>query len=549
MSFKIEEQNIDFSMKKDAEIPAYFWGDPKRLEQILLNLVNNAMKFTKDGAVSVSIRVVACVRDTYTLEFSIKDTGIGMTKEQIEQLFIPFNQADSSINRRFGGTGLGLSIVHNLVELMDGSIKVFSEPGEGSTFNIQLTLESDRNKEYEKNRKNASIYFQNIRVLVLEKNVFYMNLLKDYLESFSMIAEFVQSEAAAIRLMEEACRPGGKPYDLLIVDMDTPEDGGINFCRRLKKLPVICLQPKTILLIPVSREDLFDQLDAAGLDSGVTKPIIPSVLYNAIVEIFKLNVLEILDNETFVKDPEEKISDYPCNILIVEDNKTNQFIAKSILEQAGMAVVLADNGKEGADYFLSHPGEIQLILMDLHMPVMDGFEATKLIREKDRKVPVIAMTADAITGVEENCRIIGIDHYISKPFEPDNFVETVKRVLESNASTEASLAVKVLDIEAGVKSVGGNKELYLKILDEYYNENRDVAKQLDTSIAGGDLREAAQIVHKIKSSSGSIGAKGLYEVCISLQKALGDGDTQEIGKLQAEFDNLLSEVLNSIKKG
>ncbi len=569
VSFKIEEQKIEFSMNKDAEIPTCFWGDPKRIEQVLMNIVNNALKFTKDGAVSVSIRLVAKVKDTYTIEFSIKDTGIGMSSEQMEQLFIPFNQADSSISRRFGGTGLGLSIVKSLVDMMGGTIKVYSETGEGSTFNVQISLDADRNKEYEKRKKNASVYFQNIRVLVVEKSFFYTNLLRNYLNSFSVIAEFAQSEDRAIQLMEDACKENGKPYNLLIVDHETPLEGGISFCNSLKNIPGIKVIPKSILLIPLSQEELFDKLEAAGLDFGITKPIIPSILYNLIVEIFKTNVLEIHDSTALVKNAEQPVTEFHHQILIIEDNKTNQFIARSILEQAGFTITLADNGKEGFEFFSKHSSEIHLILMDLHMPVMDGFEATRLIRGIDTKIPIIAMTADAITGVEKKCTDMGIDHYISKPFDPEMFVETVRQVLKSqdsavtlsgeesevqasimsnepNNGDESLAAVAVLDVVEGIKYVGGSVELYRKVIKEYYDENKDVAELLSKTIEGGDYKEAFQIVHKIKSSTGSIGAKELHKVATRLQKALNVEELEEITELYKVFAGLVNKVLQDI---
>lgn len=564
VSFKIEEQKIDFSMHKDVEIPTFFWGDPKRIEQVLLNLVNNSLKFTQDGSVYVSIRLVAKSKDGYRLEFSIKDTGIGMSEEQLEQLFTPFNQADSSISRRFGGTGLGLSIVKNLVEMMGGTISVYSELGEGTTFLIQLTLEEDHNKLYEERKKSASLYFQNVRVLVVEKSLFYTNLIRDYLRSFGIVAEFAQSEDRAIQLLEDASRKNGKPYNLIIVDYETPAVGGIEFCKKVKLLPNIKEIPKTIVLIPLAQDDVFEKLETAGLDFGITKPIIPSVLYNGILEIFKFNVLEIHDGATQGKKEELCVVDYPYHVLVVEDNKTNQFIAKSILELAGFKVSLTDNGKEGYEFFGKNRESIHIILMDLHMPVMNGFESTELIRKIDKEIPIIAMTADAITGIEEKCKAMGIDHYISKPFEPEKFVESVIEVVKAQSSLlikensgteiigrEAPLTREtsgVLDETEGMKFIGGNRELYFMILKEYYNENKDVPALLDKTIEAKEYKEAVQIVHKIKSSTGSIGAKTLYATVGMLQKALAAEDADSIKALHLEFDALLKKVLMAIEE-
>ena len=554
VSFKIDEQHIDFSMTKDAEIPAFFWGDQKRIQQILLNVVNNAVKFTKDGEVSISIRLVAKVKDSYVIEFSIKDTGIGMSSAQLEQLFKPFNQGDSSISRRFGGTGLGLSIVKSLVERMGGSIEVYSALDEGSTFNIQLTLEADRNKDYEEKQKAASIYFQSIRVLVVEKNVFYRNLLINYLKSFNMVAEFATSEARAMELMEQVALEEGKAYNLLIVDYETPQDGGIAFCAKVKEIPWLKEVPKFIIMIPLSKEEVFEQIERAGLDFGITKPIIPSILYNGIVEIFKINVLETHDTSVLINKQESFVVEYPYHVLIVEDNKTNQFIAQSILQQSGFRVTLADNGMEGYELFSKNQKDLDLILMDIHMPVMNGYEATTLIRNMDNNIPIIAMTADAITGVEEKCSSVGINHYISKPFDPEQFVDTIWQVVKpykeslvinsKNGGVEARKENKaVLDEKDGIRHMNGNSDLYDMVLKEYYNENKETSLLLNKAIEKADYNEAAQVVHKIKSSSGSIGAQALHEVASKLQKSLTNGETEAIPKLHKQFEEMLKQVL------
>jgi CheY-like chemotaxis protein/HPt (histidine-containing phosphotransfer) domain-containing protein len=563
LSFKIDEQSIDFSIKKDANVPIFFIGDPNRIHQVLLNLVNNAVKFTKDGEVTLSIRLIAKLKNNYVLEFSVKDTGIGMTEEQRNNLFVPFSQADSSISRKYGGTGLGLPIVKNLVELMGGSITVFSVQDEGSTFNVQLTLEGDRNKDYEERQKLASTYFQNIRILVLEKNAFYTNLLKDYLQAFNMVGDFVTSEARAVELMQEVASGGQKPYNLLIVDYLTPTDNGIEFCNRLKAMPWLEVVPKFILMIPFSREEIFDQLEAAHLDFGITKPIIPSILYNSIIETLKIDVLKNLDSIEASKSDYLIQVAYPYHILIVDDNKTNQFIAQSILEQSGFVVNLADNGQDGWEFFKKNQSTLDLILMDLHMPGMSGYDATALIRNVNKTIPIIAMTADAVSGVEESCKKAGLNGFISKPFEPELFVSKIVELLRSetkkdtnplsNTTENVSVPnfdknVTVLDEADGLKHLGGNKNLYILVLKEYYSENKAVDEQLTQLIETHQYDAAIQVVHKIKSSSGSIGAKPFYSIASNLQKALVSEDQDLIAILHAEFNEIFKSIMIEIEQ-
>lgn len=559
LSFKIEEQNIDFSVERDPQLPVIFFGDQKRIQQILLNLMNNAIKFTEDGKVSLSVRMVDKIKDTYQIEFSIKDTGIGMSSEQLKQVFTPFNQADSSICRRFGGTGLGLSIAKSLVELLGGNIEAFSTIGEGSIFNVHLTLEADRNAEYEEKRKVEFGYFQNIRILVVEKSSFYTNLLGNYLSSFNIAANFVSTEAKALELLKEELIETGKFYNLFIIDYETFHDGGIEFYMKVKGLPWLKEVPKFIVMIPITKEEEFEKLEAAGMGFVITKPIIPSILYNEIIETLKIDVMEMHDQSSLMNKEETVKLDYPYHVLIVEDNKTNQFIAQSILKEAGFKISLASNGLEGYEVFLNSPNEFDVILMDLHMPVMNGYEATELIRKINATIPIIAMTADAIVGVEEKCRNIGINHYISKPFDPNQFVEKVLQVVKSIKELE-SIEEKemnkdeqmenslVLDEEIGIKHLGGKVDLYYMVLKEYYNENQETAASLHRTIENKDYSAAEQIVHKIKSSSGSIGAKELYEVAAIFQKVLTAQEEKKILEYYMKFSRLLKRVLQEIEQ-
>lgn len=551
VSFKIDEQHIDFRLNKEANIPTYLKGDPNRLAQILLNLVNNAIKFTKEGEVTLGIRNMAQVKSFVYLEFSVKDTGIGMSSEQLAALFTPFTQADSSINRRFGGTGLGLSIVKHLTELMNGSVSVYSEPGEGSTFIVQVPFEEDYNKDYEERKENASIYFKNIRVLVIEKSIFHTNLLKEYLSAFNIVAEFVRTDKHALEILDSNIEAKGHPYNLLIVDYDTPEPNGIAFSEKLKAYdePFNCL-----LMLPITKLELFDEISSHPRVLGITKPIIPSVMFNAILELFKIN---IMDEQMKIKKylSEDFVNVQALNILVVEDNKTNQFIAKSLLEQHAHHVIIAENGLEAVNYMMENGSEIDLILMDLHMPIMDGYEATKRIRDMNKVIPIIAMTADAITGVEEKCREIGIDNFISKPFDPDHFLQIVTASAKQSAKSQnmqsESICSDLLIHTTGLKSFGGNESLYRQVLEIYKEENQNTASLIHDLIAQSNYQEASKVVHKLKSSTGTIGASELYDDCIKFQQALievgpHDENLNRIFNLASRFEEKLAKLLVEI---
>jgi len=569
VSFKIEEQNINFNFSKDPEIPVNFIGDPKRIEQILINVINNAVKFTNEGEVSLKVRLIAQEKDIFHLEFAIKDTGIGMSEQQVEQLFKPFEQGDTSINRRFGGTGLGLSIVKNLVEIMVGEISVYSSKGEGSTFIIKLPLEVDKNKEFEDKKKVASVYFKDINVLLLEKNETLLHIMDTYLAAYGMDVELSTSESYVMQLLESAEKSNSKPYDLLIVDYDTPIEGGLEFAKKILGNPYINQKTKIMMLIPLMREDIFEKIDEFGIDMGVTKPIIPSVLYNGLLEIFKVDELNSNINMSLNQNRENTKLKKQYHVLVVEDNKTNQIIAKSILEEVGIKVSLSENGEEGVNYFRLHPNEINLILMDLHMPILNGYEATKRIRKINSEIPIVAMTADAITGVEDKCKRAGITSYISKPYEPDKFIDTVIQLLEAcqvKRQTEVSQEVKeeitirpeevtiineeviIIDEVDGVKRLGDNQELYHMVLETYLKENELTSETLNEMIVLKNYKGAAQIVHKVKSSSGNIGAKNFYVMASELQKVLEQENILEIERLYLAFNQMFLQVLKEIDR-
>ncbi len=546
ISYKINEQEIGFKLTKDPFLPNWFFGDSKRIEQILINILSNAAKFTSSGEVSLDVRLMAKENDKYHISFTIKDTVIGMTEEQVNKLFAPFEQGDSSINRRFGGSGLGLSIVKNLLDMMGGEIKVFSTPGEGSTFIILLSLNVDNEKEAVHMKALSAKHFRGLRTLVLEKSGANINLIESYLGSFGMHCELTSSEASALSMLEAANGKFAKPFDLFIVDYDTPAGGGFNFIEAIRNNNKIAKQPKIMMLLPMMREDLFDKLNEHGIDMGVGKPIIPSILLNGIQDIFNLKAVSG-SQPSANRDSVPIKLDKPYHVLLAEDNKTNQLIARSLLEQAGIESIIANDGKEAVEQYIKHRDGIDLVLMDLHMPVMNGFEAAEKIRELSTKIPIVAMTADVVLGVRGKCEQSGMYHYISKPFNPEQFIKTIKDIiLENEAGINSDTAV--LDRQLGLKRMGGNEELFHQALIEYRNENRATLDRLETAIREKRYDDAAQIVHKVKSSSGSIGAKSLHDIAMSLQKALHQENEDEIMLLHDRFSKLLRKLLEELNQ-
>jgi signal transduction histidine kinase/CheY-like chemotaxis protein/HPt (histidine-containing phosphotransfer) domain-containing protein len=565
-SVKAEEQGIELNMDKDTELPTFFLGDPLRIEQVLLNLVNNAVKFTSQGYVRICVCEKSREGANRLVEFSVSDTGIGMSHEQLEHLFIPFDQGDSSISRRFGGSGLGLSIVKSLTELMNGEVSVTSEPGEGSTFTVCLPLEVDSRPERNEIKQMAADVFRRIRALVINSNESSGMQLAQYLRAFGITTDLALVEQEASKLVRKAAEEEEKPYNLIVVDFAASIDAGTAFVKKLRHSPYSNPSCKYVAVLPMSHDELREEMESVGVDFSILKPIVPSVLYNGIIEIFDISPPEL---QKPVPVEEDQAMQKHYAILLVEDNKTNQFIAKTILEQAGMQVSIASNGEEGCRSYEAHRGEIDLILMDLHMPVMDGYAASSCIRVNDPDIPIVAMTADAIAGVEEKCRSHGIYHYVSKPFEPEQLIETIDTILKNQRENQRGHAAEsqptadgaeggalnaengaessVLNTADGLKRIGGNEAVYRLVLDAFAEENQTVGAELNRVIAAKDYDLAVQIVHKIKSSSGSIGAAGLHDTAAELQKALQEREETTVSRLHDSFQTQLAQLLREIQ--
>jgi len=544
ISYRIDEQGIALKIITDPNLPGWFFGDPKRIEQILLNVLNNAVKFTTEGEVSLEIGLEEKKSDQVHLVFTVKDTGIGMTEEQVNKLFLPFIQGDSSINRRFGGSGLGLSIVKNLLDLMGGRIRVSSVPGQGSCFVIHLFLNVDTEKEEKSVETLTAGRLEGIKTLVLEKAVADISLTGSYLNAFGIRCELANSQTKAMDMLETAMDKSGKAYDLLILDDNAPSEGGFRFTASIRDNAKIASKPKIIMILPMMRDDLFEKLKEFGVDGGIERPFIPSMLLNVILDIFKAGTTPAAkpDKGSVSAAPNP---DKAFMVLLAEDNKTNQLIVKTLLQQSGIDSILADNGKAALDLFEKHRGSIDLILMDLHMPVMNGYEASAEIRKISTDVPIIAMTADVIMGVQDKCEQSGIHHYISKPFDPDFFIRTVRGILESQRNGAAN-GSRVLDVSAGLRNLGGDADIYRQVLLEYYDENLNTGDMLSLAVLEKRYTDAERIVHKVKGSSGSIGADAVFRISIKLQNALHDLSVEEIPALENKFLDLLKRLLGEI---
>lgn len=543
VAYKIDERGIGFKLSKDPKLPTWFFGDGKRVEQVLLNLLSNAAKFTEEGEVSLDVRLLAKEGKKYRISFAVEDTGIGMEKAQIEKLFTPFTQGDSSINRRFGGSGLGLSIVKNLVDLMGGTIEVYSTKGEGTTFVLHVTLTVDEDQEASHLQRLQSSHLAPVRILVLEKSGAGMNLMESYLRSFGMQCELTTSESSALSMLEKSGKIHSKAFDLVIVDYDAPKVNGFAFAEEIQNKTSMKGKPKVLVLVPMQKEALYDEAEKYPVDMVLGKPLIPSILLDAMVDLFDMKAVA----DGAMENPREEVS-YVARkkVLLAEDNKTNQLIAKSLLTRVGIEVLVAEDGQKAVDLFKLHKEDIGLILMDLHMPVKNGYEAAEEIRTLSREVPMIAMTADVVLGVKERCMEVGMMEYISKPFDPEAFIEKVKELLPQALGEEKE--EPLLNVAFGLKNLGGNELLYVEVLKEYKKENEHVGTSMEEAFHQKDFEAMMKMIHKIKSSSGSIGAKGFYEHCVGFQKSLEKGMEEDIKRDLERFHEFFTKLMEEITK-
>lgn len=431
----VREKNLSLMTFIDPDIPPVLKGDPGRLRQILMNLISNAVKFTAEGEV-----VIRCQKgdtpegsrpNSQNVYFSVSDSGIGIAKHQIPHLFKPFSQADGSTTRKYGGTGLGLSISKRLIELMGGDIGVNSELGKGSTFWFKITLPIATSSVPAPPLRDNS----HRRVLVIDDHASARRIMQTYLQSWGMTCDIAMNGQEGLDLMRASVTEG-KPYDIVITDLVLPGMDGFKLREQMESDPSL-QKMKTLLITGYDLKDRGKAALAAGFSAYLTKPLEQSRLFNAIMHI--LTAGENTEEEENTGKQESEKSNAPTEdtvILLAEDNPVNQKVATLQLSQLGFRCQTANNGKEAADEY-ERNGAYALIFMDCQMPEMDGFTATKAIRDfealKGTRIPIVGLTAYAMEGDRDRCIAAGMDDYVSKPSSFDKLAAVLKKWLPAHA--------------------------------------------------------------------------------------------------------------------
>ena len=571
LSMKAYQKGIELLFQYTAKIPQRLTGDPLRLGQILINLTNNALKFTDHGEIIVKIELESQHAQEVTLRFSVSDTGIGMTGEQQGKLFQAFTQADASTTRKYGGTGLGLAISARLVELMGGKIWVESEPGQGSTFYFTAVFGYSQAPEHAHPALSRLRQQKGTKVLVIDDNPVAVEILLHMLDSLHFKAVGVGSgEEGLASLLEAVVKK--EPFDLVLMDWQMPEMDGFETARRIKAMAEIEPKPEIIMISAYDLSELADEAQQIGIKKHLIKPVTESQLFDSVVDIFDIDYMPLkVTIDTKNQQITERIAAIRgAKILLVEDNEINQQVAQEILQQAGLIIEIAGNGAlaiealERADY--------DAVLMDVQMPVMDGYEATRKIRENPRwaKLPVIAMTANAMSGDREKSLAAGMNDHVTKPINPDEVMSALSKWLEpsplvaSNFNSVRPESERIGDPKNhreeqtwpeipginqadGLARVGGNRNLYKKLLSQFRAGNIATVDNIKAALAKGDNNTAARLAHTVKGVAANLGADQSTNSAAELESAIKQGKLEGIEKLIADFADELNAVIGGIK--
>ncbi len=550
--FRAQEKGLELLFDLNPQVPTALIGDPLRLSQILHNLLSNAIKFTEHGEITLRIRVEQQQDQQVWLQFEVNDTGIGMNPEQQQRLFQAFSQADSSTSRRYGGTGLGLNICKQLTELLGGSIGLDSEIGVGSTFYFRLPFAL---QQQQRQLSTDATLVHGMSVLVVDDNPTARDIIQSMLTSLKFYADTAASGTEALEKIQSA-NSQGKPYQLVMMDWKMPGMDGLETIRQIKQ-QAGPEAPFFVMVTAYNRDELLEQAAELSIQAVLVKPLTPSTLLDSILLAFGQQVLHSprrLSSEQAYRQAITAIQG--AHLLLVEDNPINQEMAAEILQNAGIRVDIASNGAEAITMVSrqSYDG----VLMDCQMPVMDGFEAARRIRllQPDGKLPILAMTANAMVGDKEKCLAAGMNDHIAKPIEVEKLFLTLQkwitptRPLASLASVQQQTPVigliAGLTVDTALHRLGNNQALFHKLLLRFCQTQRDLVPQLNSYLENCQQEDAVRLVHTFKGLAGNIGAKALSQLAAELEAALRFADSDQVQMLQQQIEPLLETQITTI---
>ena len=559
VGLKAEEKGVELMFNLPAEVPTALVGDSLRLGQILINLGNNAVKFTeKGGEIVVSVKVKEDFGNQVMLHFSVRDSGIGMTAEQKSKLFQSFSQADTSTTRKYGGTGLGLAISKKLAELMHGEIWATSEPGNGSCFEFTAVLGLQGGTV----TKTCSVSkeLSELHVLVVDDNSSARDILSSFLASFGFRVDQANSGQEALARLQ-ACDKEN-PYKLVLMDWQMPELDGIETTRAIQQQGQLDDVPTVIMVTAYGREDAAAAAKDIDIAGFLTKPVTSSSLLDSIMKAMQVEVSCETENKSRNQDASAFINQLRgAQILLVEDNEINQELALELLTSNGIHVEVANDGQEALDWLERQ--EFDGVLMDCQMPVMDGYTASRKIREQSRfkNLPVLAMTANAMVGDKEKVLDAGMNAHISKPINVAEMFRTMaKWITPSSPRQESAITaqssksndglsipqIEGIDTQLGLNIAQGNVKLYRKLLVKFRDSQRNFEADFNNALVSADPSEAERIAHTLKGVASNIGANQVQTAAMYLEKACNT-DADNIATLLNDVMTVLRPVIDNLE--
>jgi signal transduction histidine kinase/CheY-like chemotaxis protein/HPt (histidine-containing phosphotransfer) domain-containing protein len=564
IALKAEEKGLELLFNRSPDVPDRLVGDPLRLGQILINLTNNALKFTETGEVVISTEMVERDDSHATLQFTVRDTGIGLTEDQRGRLFQSFSQADGSTTRKYGGTGLGLAICRKLTELMGGKIWVESEPGRGSSF--MFTAVFGHSTQPRPPRLSPVPDLRGTRALIVDDSRIAREIMMNALGSLDFMVTAVSSGKDAILELEK--NAADRPYDIALVDWKMPGMNGTETIRMIRKNRKISPLPRFIMITAYGREEVIKEAEEAGIDGFLIKPVSNSILFDTIIGVMGHDTVKHAWREkrsTLTMESLKHIEG--ARILLVEDNEINRQVASELLEGAGLSVSMASDGREGVQ--AASKEEFDLVLMDIQMPEMDGFEAARQIRASGKdaamRVPIIAMTANAMAGDRERSIEAGMNDHVTKPINPDELFAALLRWIKPGDREMTGEGVKVrgcdvkaapplhvpdirgLDTLGALERLNGNISLYYELMEKFVRDHGDSYREISEALGRNDREHAQRVAHTIKGTAGNIGALDLFAVASGLERAMTAEDGKLLTGALEMFKRRLQSFIEAVK--
>ncbi len=551
VTLRAEEKGLEMIFHSEPDVPFRLIGDALKLNQILINLANNAIKFTERGEIVLKAELVEEQDDRVKLRFSVSDTGIGIEPEILPTLFESFTQADGSTTRRFGGSGLGLAICKRLTAMMGGEITASSEVGRGSTFAFTAVFRSQPAGEEPVHAPPVDL--GRMRVLVVDDNSTSRDTLRDMLLSMSFRVETVASGNEALAALTS--EPEDDPFQLVIMDWRMPGMDGIEASRRITADRNIPRIPTVIMVTAYGREEVRRQAENTGIEAFLVKPVTPSDLFDTIMELFSGKHDITGPAQTA---PHQKAAGLEQlkgkRVLLAEDNEVNQLVARELLERVGMQVVIAADGARAVAE--AEKGVFDIVLMDIQMPVMDGYEATRTLRSNKRfhTLPIVAMTAHAISGAREKSLEAGMNEHLTKPIDPDSLYDTILVAIGAGGTTAVAGGTRKthqlspekltagIDLASALRRVAGNRKLLRNLLLDFTARHQNSASEIRRMLEEGDRDGARKLTHTIKGVAGNLSAMLLHAAATELDTALKSAQDRDLDPLLDKLDRAMESI-------